>query len=499
MGILDWTLCVAAVALLFAQGWYLARGQKTTEDYFVGGRRMNWLAVGLSMFATIFSPLSFVGLPREAAYANYHLYLAILFIPLFAAPLAGWLFVPLFHRLRLTSAYEYLQMRFDWRLRQAASLLYGLYLLFWMGTMLHATAMMAQAALGLSEPQRIATLLVLGAMTATYTALGGYKATVWTNVVKAAVLAGVVVTFLLLAVGRVEGGFAAVFQIGREHHKFAMLDFRWDLSSGAAFFPACAFGVFVYGAVAVAAQGSVQRYASTPTVADARRLLAVNGIGTAFVCLLFFLLGSTMFAYYTQHPDPAGSAAKPFPPLPKEDQVTVHFIQTVLDHPALVGLFLAALLTTAMGSVSGGLNALSSLIVCDWLSGRQMGVRQGRLMTAVFGAATIATALVAPYLGEHVFKIIIRISGAFFGPLFGLFLLAALVRRANASGALIGLAAGLVSLAVIFPFPDRIDAWWYGAFTCLPTLMVGSFASLFFPPPAPEKLRGLTVFGTPAS
>src|SRR5262245_61717471 len=98
MGILDWTLCLGAVALLFAQGWWLARKQKTTEDYFVGGRRMHWLAVGLSLFAAIFSPLSFVGLPREGAYANYHLYLAILFIPLFAAPLAGWLFVPIFHR-----------------------------------------------------------------------------------------------------------------------------------------------------------------------------------------------------------------------------------------------------------------------------------------------------------------------------------------------------------------------------------------------------------------
>src|SRR5690348_13015047 len=122
MGALDWTLSIGAVALLFAQGWWLARSQQTAEDYFVGGRRMNWLAVGLALFATTFSPLSFVGLPREAAYDNYHLYAAILFIPLVAAPLAGWLFVPLYHRLRLTSAYEYLELRFDRRLRRAGSL-----------------------------------------------------------------------------------------------------------------------------------------------------------------------------------------------------------------------------------------------------------------------------------------------------------------------------------------------------------------------------------------
>src|SRR3954470_19837448 len=122
MSALDWFISVGAVVVTFAQGWWLARKQKTTEDYFVGGRRMNWLAVGLSMFATIFSPLSFVGLPRAAAYEDYHLYLAILFIPLFAAPLAGWLFVPIYYRLRLTSAYEYLELRFDRLTRRAASL-----------------------------------------------------------------------------------------------------------------------------------------------------------------------------------------------------------------------------------------------------------------------------------------------------------------------------------------------------------------------------------------
>src|SRR6476659_6424297 len=104
MRVLDWVIAVGAVVLMFAQGWWFSRSQKTTEDYFVGGRRMNWLAVGLSMFATTFSPNSFTGQPRAAAYDNYHLYLAILFIPLFFVPVVGACFVPLYYRLRLTSA-----------------------------------------------------------------------------------------------------------------------------------------------------------------------------------------------------------------------------------------------------------------------------------------------------------------------------------------------------------------------------------------------------------
>src|SRR6478672_7904525 len=89
MSALDWTLSVGAVVLMFAQGWWLSGRQKTAEDYFVGGRRMSWLAVGLSMFAATFSPLSFVGMPREAAYDNYHLYLAVLFIPLVVGAARG--------------------------------------------------------------------------------------------------------------------------------------------------------------------------------------------------------------------------------------------------------------------------------------------------------------------------------------------------------------------------------------------------------------------------
>jgi SSS family solute:Na+ symporter len=488
MGMLDWMIACGAVVLMIVQGWWVSGAQKTTEDYFVGGRKMHWFAVGLSMFASTFSPLSFVGLPREAAYVNYHLYLAILFIPLVVAPLVGWLFVPLYHRLQLTSAYEYLELRFDRRLRRCGSFLMGLYLLAWMGTMLYAVGLIVQVALDLDETARIVTMVLLGGGTTVYTTLGGYKAAVWTNVLKSAFLAIVVVAILFLAVARVDGGWGSVYRLGLEHDKFAMFDVRFDLTSRATLLPACAFGLFVYMAVAVASQGAVQRYASLPSVAAGRRMLAVNGIGTALVCLLFFVLGSVIFAFYAQHPAGTDSG---FPALKREDQVTMNFVRTELPYPGLIGLLLAGLFITVMGSISAGLSALSSLLACDWFPGHNPGLRWSRLLSAVFGAVTIAMALVAPYLGKYVFDIIILISGAIFGPLLGLFVLGATVRRANAQGALIGLAAGIVSLAGI-SF-TRMHSWWYGAFTCMPTLAVGAFASLLFPAPPVDKVQGLLL------
>lgn len=490
MGLLDWTICCGAVGLMIAQGWWVSGAQKTTDDYFVGGRRMNWFAVGLSMFAATFSPLSFVGLPREAAYDNYHLYLAILFIPLVVAPLVGWLFVPLYHRLKLTSAYEYLELRFDRRLRRCGSFLMGVYLLAWMGSMLYAVGLIVQVALGLGETERIGTMILLGGATTAYTTLGGYKAAVWTNVLKSAFLAAVVVAILCLAVARIDGGWASVFRLGIEQDKFAMFDVRFDLTSRATFLPAVAFGLFVYMAVSVVSQGAVQRYASLPSVAAGRRMLAVNGIGTALVCLLFFALGTVIFTFYSQHP---ASSESIFPTLARKDQVTMHFVRTELAYPGLIGLLLAGLFITVMGSISAGLSALSSLLVTDWLPSGTMGLTTSRITSAVFGGVMIGMALVAPYLGEHVFDIIIRISGAFFGPLLGLFVLGAAIPRANAQGALIGLAAGGVALALIFP--SEINFWWYGAFTCIPTLVIGAVASLLFPAPPEEKVNGLLLKG----
>jgi SSS family solute:Na+ symporter len=354
--------------------------------------------------------------------------------------------------------------------------------------MLYAVGLIVQAALGLGEVERIVTMILLGGATTAYTTLGGYKAAVWTNVLKSAFLAAVIVAVLILAIARVDGGLATIWRLGMEHDKFAMFDVRFDLTSRATFLPACAFGFFVYLAVAATSQGAVQRYASLPSVAAGRRMLAVNGIGTALVCLLFFALGTTMFAFYSQHPAGDGSV---FPPLPRKDQLTMHFVRTELPYPGLIGLLLAGLFTTVMGSISAGLSALSSLLVCDWLPGQKLELGLSRLMSAVFGIFAIGMALIAPYLGEHVFDIIIRISGAFFGPLLGLFLLGAAVRRANAQGALLGLLAGGVSLILIFP--SEIASWWYAAFTCVPTLAVGAIASLLFPAPPREKVEGLLL------
>jgi SSS family solute:Na+ symporter len=463
LGLIDWIVCGTFFAVVIGLSLGVARRQKTQEQYFVGGRQMHWLAVGLSLFAATFSALSFVGLPREAAYDDYHLYLAILLIPLFAAPIIGWLFVPLYHRLG------------------------------WMGSILYAVGVLLQAMFGLSDQELTQTVMVLGLVITIYTAAGGLEAMVWADVLRSVVLVGSMALVLGLALARIDGGWATVWRLGQEHGKFAMFNFHFDLTQRNNFYSACAFGMFVYLAAHATGQPSVQRYLATPTVAAARWSLVVRGTAIAVGCLLFFLVGSTLFAFYHQGlPATAAAAKSGFPPeLRRQDHLLPHFVMTQLSFPGLAGLLLAGLFSATMSTVESGINSLAALVSCDWLRGRQLPLRATRAVAALLGLGVISAALLVPYLGENVFDIIIKISGAFFGPLLGLFLLGMLVPRANAAGALLGLLAGVAALGVSVLTP--ISPWWYGALTCLPTFAVGALASFLFPPPPAEAVHGLVV------
>ncbi|MCE9533320.1 MAG: sodium/solute symporter [Planctomycetes bacterium] len=492
MHLLDWLILASSLIVVLFQGWWFSRKTKNNEDYFVGNRHMPWLAVGLSLFASAFSSLSFVGIPTSAAYGDYHFFLAILFIPFAVVPIVGWVFVPVYQRLRLTSAYEYLERRFNRKVRLAGSLLYSGYTIGWMGSIVYATGIILQAVLELNSGQLTWLLIGLGICTTVYTTAGGYKAVVWTEVMQAILLAGTVITILFLAISRVDGGIAEVMRLGAKHNKFDMFNFRLDVTSQGTFFAACAYGLFGYVAANATSQAAVQRYVSMPNVAAAWRALLIKGFATAGVCLLFFLLGTTLFAFYTQHPPASPGSDGIFPALPKSDQLATHFVSVELPYPGLLGLLLAGLAAAMMSTVSGGLNSLTVLVVCDWLPGRKLGLTASRLLSALFGASTIIVALLAPYLGKDVIEILMKIAGAFFGPLFGLFLLGLMVPRANSAGVLIGLAIGLSVVGVLF-LTTNVAAWWYGFFAFIPTFVVGAAASLFFPKTKMDA--GLTLYG----
>lgn len=495
---IDVAVCVVYLAVVFGLAVRSAKGQHDNEDYFLGGRRMNWFAVGISMFATSFSSISFLGLPQRGAYQDFSFYLTILCIPLLITPILWWIFIPVYVRLRVSSGYEYLGRRFGLPAQRIGSALYCLYALGWMGTMLYAVALTLQTVMGLSETQYVWTLVGIGAFATVYTVLGGLRAVIWTDVLQAVVLGGVIVAITLLAVGRIEGGWSAFWSIATEHNKFRIFHLDRNLLTPENFtgrntvFTALAYGLFMYLPGYAVAQNMIQRYVCAGSLARGRSVAVLSAVINASLGFLFLLVGTAVFAFYSQ--SGAGGLPAAGVEIAKEDQILPYFVATELPGLGLTGLILAGLFAAAMSTVDSGINGVTSVIIYDWLAGRQLPLRISRTLTAILGVIVIGAALLVPVLGKNVIDIISMIASTSLGILLGIYLLGMLVRRANLGGVLIGFAAGLVCLAIVW-IVTNIPTWWFGAFTIVPTFVVGAIASRFFPAPPDSALRDTLLRG----
>lgn len=496
---IDGCVCVLYLAVVFGLALKSARGQRDNEDYFVGGRSMNWWVVGISMFATSFSSISFLGLPQRGAYQDFSFFLTLLFIPFFITPILWWVFVPMYVRLKVSSGYEYLGRRFGIPAQRIGAGLYCAYAIGWMGTMLCAVAWTLQVVMGLSPSQYVLSLVGIGVFATFYTVLGGLKAVIWTDVLQAVVLGGAIILILFLAVGRIEGGWEGFLAIANEHEKFKMVHFNPDwlanFSEKNSIFTAAAFGIFMYMPGYLVAQNMVQRYVCAGSLSAGRGVVALSAginviLGFAFLCV-----GTGLFAFYSQ----PGAAGLPVAgvDIAKEDQILPYFVATQFPGYGLVGLILAGLFAAAMSTVDSGINGVTSVIVYDWFRGRPLSLRVSRILSAVLGLAVIGAALLVPFLGDNVIGIITAIAAVCLGMLVGIYLLGLFVPRANLPGVFVGLGAGLVCLAAVWIGTD-IPKWWHGAFTIIPTFVVGALASLAFPPPRPEMLEN-TLFRTKRS
>ena len=492
---IDWLVCLVYLVVISGLAIWSMRGQRDNEDYFVGGRRMNWYAVGISMFATSFSSISFLGLPQRGAYQDFSFYLTILLIPILITPILWYVFVPLYTRLRVSSGYAYLRLRFNSTVQRIGSLLYCGYALGWMGAMLYAIALTLKGIMNLTDGQYFFALIGLGVFATVYTAVGGLRAVIWTDVLQALTLGVAIVVVLLLAVGGISGGWSALWQIGSENGRWTMFHLQPNLlaienfTDRSSVYSAFAFSLFMYLPGYTVAQNMIQRYVCTGGLREARGVVVLSAAINAGLGFMFLLVGVALFAFYAQ---PGGPG---MPMLESEDQILPHFVSTHAAGIGLVGLVLAGLFAAAMSTVDSGINGVASVVVYDWFGGRELSLMASRLLTIVLGGLVILAALAAPSLGKNVIDIITTVAGTMLGGLMAVFLLGMFFPRANSAGALIGLATGAMALLVVIQATD-IPTWWYGAFTIFPTLIVGYIASRFFPAPSPEALAG-TVWSQP--
>ena len=330
---LDWFVVAIYFAISTIGGLAFAGKQSSSEDYFVGGRKIPGWAAGLSLFATSISSTTFMAFPAQGYGGDLSRLIPHLMLPIVAIYIA-FVVVPFYRRVVKISAYEYLERRFGYPARAYAALLYVLTQSFRMGFVLFLGSTAIHALTNWSLPNSI---VVGGLVTLVYTTFGGVRADIWTDVIQSFVMFGGAIMCLAILLFTPEGGPAHLFEIAFDSGKLKLADLSFDLTQTTIIVMVMQ-GLFQYADGYTTAQASVQRYLCSPTTRQARLGVFVGAASCVLMWTMFMLIGTLLFSYYRIYPDrlPSEIADQPLKVFP-------HFLSTRLPNGCL-GIFLAALL-----------------------------------------------------------------------------------------------------------------------------------------------------------
>ncbi len=480
---LDYTILIAYLGLICGIAAFFSGRQKSLKDYFMGDRNIPWYAAAFSGVATIVSAASFLGGPGMAFTGNLQFLQYRLAMPVVLAVICG-IILPLFFRLQLFSIYEYLERRFDSRVRLTAS---GLFLLLKAGYLsicIFAPALVLAQTLGVSM---IWIVIGVGGATTLYTMVGGIKAVIWTDTLQLVIFLGAIGLVIGLVCSRVDGGFAQVVEIANANGRLDFFNFDFDLTQPytiwAALFGGTVFTISQFGVD----QAEVQRFLTTKDVRKSNIAMISSMMAAAVVGLAVFFIGAALFAFYHTYPDKLGAEAV------SSNAIFPKFIVEELP-TGIKGLLVAAILAAAMSTISSILNSMSTVVLSDlWPRLRRTtpGVGMGRLFTVVFGVVATVLACFGDRFG-NILEAAVLVSNLFGGSLVGTFLLGMLVRRVTARGAWAGMLAGFATALWLWRGTD-LASLWYGVFSLLVVWAVAPLVSLFEPAPPEQKWRGLVV------
>jgi SSS family transporter len=476
-GAINFTVLALYLLAMVGVGVWFMRKNKTTDDYFRGGQNIPWWAAACSIYATMLSSLTFVALPALVYATDWLLYIGMLMIPV-VAPLAIYGAMPFFRRIDATSAYEYLGKRFNRPVRLIGSGLFTLFHISRMGIVMALTALALSAVTPLTPWQSV---LIMGVLCLIYCTMGGVEAVIWTDTIQTVVLLGGAVVCVFYIIGGVDGGFGGVLDLAKANDKMKLVNLDFSPDS----FTTLALWVVILGGIGqnlssyTSDQAVVQRYMTTKTTTAAARSIWANGIMAVFGSLLFFFIGTGLYAFY--HSNPAQ-----LNPTIQNDQVFPMFIATELP-VGIAGLIVAGIFAAAQSTVSTSMNSTATTLVTDFLRpfnrcDSEAGyLKAAKVLTFTMGVlGTLAGLLfISPEirsLMSEYFKVI----GMFMGALGGLFLLGILTTRAHARGAFIGLLGGVAVMIWIWRATET-NGYLYALIGISSCLLIGYAASLLLP------------------
>ncbi|MFH1892081.1 MAG: sodium:solute symporter [Candidatus Zixiibacteriota bacterium] len=479
---LDWAILVAYLLGIVALAIVVGRKQKSQEDYYLGGRRMPAWQVALSVMATQVSAISLIGAPAFIAlkpggglvWLQYE----------FAVPLAMILIililVPVYHRMKSITIYEYLENRYGVATRSMISLVFLISRGLGTGVALLATGIVTSACLGLPLTP---TIILIGIVSMLYTTIGGIKADIYSDIIQLVILwLGTFVCIYIVwnLLGDSAFTFAADSQPRLITIDFASTGFGDGKTF--AFWPMLIGGLFLYFSYYGCDQSESQRILTTSDARSAQKALLMNGLLRFVLVLTYCFFGVLLLSFLEKNPTFAATLQGVQP-----DFLVPSFLIEYVPK-GLLGLVVAGIFAASMSSVDSAMNALSAATWRDFLARQfpkmaafpqERTVRISRLLTIIWGLIATAFALYLSGGMETVIVLVNKIGSAFYGPVLAVFLLGIMTRYANQTGAIVGLLSGVtVNLILWQGFQHTVSWLWWNPIGVFVSITVGYIISI---------------------
>jgi SSS family transporter len=482
-GTLNYLILGLYLTAMLGVGLFFSRRQENAEMFFLGGRKLPWLAVAMSMYASVTSAITFIAVPGTAYEENIAFILVCIMSPI-VAPFILLLFYPLYHRLRVTTSYEYIEKRFGRPARLAVAGLFVLGRTGWLATVVYAPALAMSVVTGIPLWGCIVTM---GLLSTAYTALGGLTAVVWTDVIQFIILISGTIWIAVSLIHGVDGGVQHIMALAKETGRLHIVDWKFNLFAMSG--PIVAISFFIqlmqdYGTDQV----TVQRLMATGSLRKTVKSVAFNAGTDFFIIALLLFIGLGLFAFFQPLELPADLST---------DKIMPYYIIHYLPQ-GISGLLITAVFAAAMSSMDSGINSIATVIVNDFrkppqdatLQSHTSDVTLARILTVLLGVLATALAFYVSTL-DSILDAFFGFMGLFSAPVLALFLLGVLTRKGNFNGWLIGLTASVLASLWIQNF-TQIHKIYYIPVSFFASFATALLASRFFK--SAEAPRNLTIW-----
>lgn len=446
---LDIVVIIGYIIILLFIGYITGKDSESSDDFFVASRKMTWIPVALSIAATTISANGFIGGPGWSYSAGLFPFMINIAVP-FACFFTIWIVAPIIYHLKIISVYEYLELRFGSKTKLL------LVLHFFINSIIQVSSMVFIPSLFLviitGWPLKvIVPIIVLCAII--YTAMGGIKAVIWTDVFQMIVVWGSILMIIYIAFSNLDMSFSTFFNNAKEFGKFDAIDFSMNVENNNSFWGTFLGGSILWIRYFAFDQTQIQRILTAKSLKTVKRSLLSSSIIMNVVYFLMLFIGVLLFFFYQ---------GKIFN---NSNEIMINFILEEIPS-GFLGITIAGIFASVMSSVDSILNSMTTIFIKDiyevYFKKENMNTPKilPMLTSIIFGIIIIFFVIIG--FGNSV-RSVLDIVGAYIsylvGPACAIFILGFFFKKIDDNGASFGLIFGLILGFTITKFINMGWIW----------------------------------------